>query len=99
LSFATSALAEALNCSEDFIWEQLISASVFNWASDSFARGAYSYETPATAEAKKILQKPEQQTIYFAGEALGRTTGTVEAALESAEMLLKSDVLELYKVK
>ncbi|MBL7933289.1 MAG: FAD-dependent oxidoreductase [Bacteroidia bacterium] len=99
LSFAALTLAESLNSSEDFIWEQLICASVFNWANDPFARGAYSYETPATASAKKILQTPEQQTIYFAGEALGQTTGTVEAALESAEALLKSDLPELYKVK
>lgn len=99
LSFAVVALAEALNSNEDFIWSKLISASVFNWSSDPFARGAYSYETPATAEAKKILQAAEQQTIYFAGEALGQTTGTVEAALESAETILKSDILELYKVK
>ena len=49
--------------------------------------GGYSYETPQSTNAKKLLTQPLEQTIFFAGEALdyGVMVGTVEAALESGK--------------
>jgi monoamine oxidase len=86
---AISGLAIALNCEEGFIRTLLRGAHSFNWQKDPFARGAYSYLTPLSSSAKKILSHPVQETLYFAGEALGRSSGTVEAALESADELGK----------
>ena len=41
-------------------------------------------------EAQRLFATPLLDTIYFAGEAFGKTMGTVEAALESAEEVVKS---------
>lgn len=83
------ALAEAFNCSKHFIRSQLAGISVFNWAKDDYAKGAYSYTTLKTEQSKKIMSAPLLNTVFFGGEALGKTSGTVEAALESAEELAK----------
>ena len=48
----------------------LISRHVIKWLADPFSHGAYSYVTLATREAKKILNTPVENTLYFAGEAL-----------------------------
>jgi monoamine oxidase len=89
LKKAIAALSYAMNTSETLIMEQLTAASVSNWGTDPYTRGAYSYETPETAEARKILAEPLADAVFFAGEALGDHTGTVEAALESAEKAVK----------
>jgi monoamine oxidase len=62
---------------------ELIAWKIINWAADPFAKGAYSFPTLSTATAKKVLNVPVEQTLFFAGEALyeGDAPGTVEAAL------------------
>lgn len=61
--------------------------SIHDWVADPFCRGAYAYATPETREARKFLNQPISNTIFFAGEAIseGDSMGTVEAAFESAE--------------
>ncbi|MEX8546802.1 MAG: flavin monoamine oxidase family protein [Mucilaginibacter sp.] len=83
LQEAIISLAHIFNVDASFITQKLVSAKVYNWTADPFARGSYSYATLKTASALKILKKPVAQTIYFAGEALfeGEQLGTVEAAL------------------
>lgn len=77
------------------ILQQYIKAShINNWISDPFSKGAYSYNSVTSAAAKKILQTPIANTLFFAGEALSeKFSGTVEAALQSgkevAENILK----------
>jgi len=83
LKKAVNSLAMAMFCSPAFLQEQMVAHKVSNWGTDPYARGAYSYKTPETDEAKKILLKPVAGTIYFAGEALGNNMGTVESAIES----------------
>jgi monoamine oxidase len=58
---------------------------ITNWGNDPFARGGYSYETLQSATAKKVLEEPVNNRLFFAGEALydGSHTGTVEAAFVS----------------
>jgi len=75
--------------SEEFIKENLVAHSVSNWATDVYTKGAYSYETPETVTAKKLLAEPLEATVFFAGEALGDHMGTVESAMESAKHALK----------
>jgi monoamine oxidase len=70
-------------------------ARAINWAHDPFARGAYSWATPATREAQSMLARDDGGSIFFCGEALyrGPDMGTVEAALangqETARALLR----------
>ena len=75
--------------------DQLLTASaVVNWKKDPYSRGAYSYDTVGSIEAKKILNAPIERTIYFAGEAFyeGPSPGTVEAALVSARDVVEKIV-------
>lgn len=72
----------------------LISSHVINWLADPFSYGAYSYVTLTTREARNILNTPVKDTLFFAGEALadGPHAGTVEAALSSANSVVKKIV-------
>jgi monoamine oxidase len=54
-----------------------------DWTADPYARGAYSYFKVGAANAGRSLSRPEGRTLFFAGEAVGDDTGTVEAALKS----------------
>jgi monoamine oxidase len=60
---------------------------VFNWLQDEYASGAYTFSMPASPIAKKILNAPVENTVYFAGEGTyeGNAPGTVEAALSSGK--------------
>ncbi|QNF33015.1 FAD-dependent oxidoreductase [Adhaeribacter swui] len=87
LSEALTTLALLFDTSVAYLREQLVAQQVFNWAADPFARGAYAYATVGGTTARQILNIPEANTLYFAGEALyeGTAIGTVEAALASGK--------------
>jgi monoamine oxidase len=77
--------------------DQLLEAvHIDDWQADPFSRGAYSYIAVGGINAPKILAKPINDTLYFAGE--GTSTeglgGTVDAALitgrRAAEQVLNS---------
>ncbi|MET3980701.1 monoamine oxidase [Mucilaginibacter sp. UYP25] len=74
---------------------KLIAYRIMNWTADPFCRGSYAYDTVEATEARKVLNTPIEDTIFFAGEYLydGTAMGTVEAALTSglevAEKILK----------
>jgi monoamine oxidase len=55
------------------------------WSNNEFSKGGYSYNTFESGKAKKQLQIPIDNKVYFAGEAIyaGESQGTVEAALSS----------------
>jgi monoamine oxidase len=61
------------------------SAQFHNWRNDPFAYGAYSYVPVGGLEARKVLTRPVQGTLFFAGEATASAgfQGTVHGALES----------------
>jgi monoamine oxidase len=63
----------------------MVAARAIDWASDPFARGAYSYATLETRRAQAELASSDGSAILLSGEALyrGRDMGTVEAALSS----------------
>jgi monoamine oxidase len=69
----------------------LTASHVVKWQTNSFSVGAYSYSKLFTKAARKLLNEPVQDTIYFAGEALydGEAGGTVEAALHSGYSVSK----------
>jgi len=67
--------------------EQFEGAHFHDWQADPFACGAYSYVTAGGASARKLLAKPLQGTLFFAGEAADTEgeSGTVAGALQSGE--------------
>jgi monoamine oxidase len=69
----------------------LITSKIINWTAEPFTRGSYSYDTVASAEARKILDTGVDDTLFFAGEYLydGPAMGTVEAALTSGQGVAK----------
>jgi len=69
------------------IKEKLSAAKIFNWQKNELALGGYSYSTPGSDEARKLLNTPIDNTIFFSGEALyqGNSPGTVEAAIIQAK--------------
>lgn len=96
LALADQSLSYVLNMSQPDLDKSIDARAVFNWRSDPFARCAYSYAKVESAEARKLLIQPIEDTLFFAGEALydGPEMGTVEAALQSgsnqAERLLST---------
>ena len=68
------------------IKKNVLQSYVFNWKKSEFVLGGYTYSMPKSPEARKLLNTPIANTVFFAGEALyeGDSPGTVEAALQSA---------------
>jgi monoamine oxidase len=81
---ALGSLAQNFAVSADGLKGLLIAARAINWAADPFARGAYSYATPSTAQLLARLDRAHER-VWFSGEAFygGPEMGTVEAALAS----------------
>lgn len=69
---------------------------IYDWGSDPFSRGAYSYVTVGGMTVRSKLAKPIDDTLFFAGEALDTSgqASTVAGALTSgqraAEQILSS---------
>jgi monoamine oxidase len=87
LELALTSLSNIFKIEFGELHSELIASKVLNWLIDPYARGAYSYATPQTAEAIAELLKPIDNKIYFSGEALyqGEVGGTVEAALATGQ--------------
>jgi monoamine oxidase len=62
-----------------------------DWLGDPYARGAYSYPIVGGSEAAKVLARPVQQTLFFAGEAMDSEmrSGTVHGAIGSGRRAAK----------
>jgi monoamine oxidase len=82
-----AALGHLFNIDNVNLQQQLVSFHFHNWSSDTFFRGAYSYEVVGGAETIQNLQQPVEDTLFFAGEGLhnGPEIGTVEGALQSGK--------------
>lgn len=95
LEKALTSLAAIFDLSSTDLKEKLSSSAVFNWKKDKHTLGAYSYGTPESHEALQILNTPIENTLFFAGEALyaGPHPGTVEAAIVSAELVVKKLIM------
>lgn len=84
---ALESLSSAFNISFDALHKKLLSHVITDWSTVEHICGGYSYNTIYSVDAKKILNQPVNNTVYFAGEALyeGISEGTVEAALISGK--------------
>jgi monoamine oxidase len=85
LAMGLASLAGTFGLPAEDLRRDLVAARAINWANDRFARGAYSYATLRTHEARSALLATRGAPVLFAGEALyrGSERGTVEAALAS----------------
>ena len=95
LQQALTSLSNVFKIAPDLLKQKLVAWHVANWTAEPYTRGSYAYDTVASLQARKLLQQPVEDTLYFAGEYLydGPAMGTVEAALTSgrnvAEKILK----------
>jgi monoamine oxidase len=85
LRLSLQSLAKIFNRDIDNLRNKLIAFSVANWTTEPYTRGSYAYDTIAAPQARKVLNMPVDNTLFFAGEYLyeGNIMGTVEAALTS----------------
>jgi monoamine oxidase len=96
LQLSLGSLSNIFKLSVDELKSKLVAWNTINWTADPFTRGSYSYDRLASPRARKLLNEPVEDTLFFAGEYLyeGPAMGTVEAALISgkyvAERILKS---------
>jgi monoamine oxidase len=95
LQTALFSLSSIFKIAPAVLREELANYKIINWLNDPFIKGGYSYNTLHSEEAKKVLIKPIDDKIYFAGEAVSQSDsqGTVESArqsgYDSADLLLK----------
>jgi monoamine oxidase len=67
-----------------------------NWAHDPFTRGAFSAALPGGQWARKALQDPVRERLFFAGEAVHETLwGTVGGAWESGTRAAQAAIKHL----
>jgi monoamine oxidase len=96
LQLTLTSLSNIFKIDTEELKGKLIAWEVVNWTAEAYTRGSYAYDKVESPEAKKLLQQPVNNTIYFAGEYLydGPAIGTVEAALTSgknaAELVLET---------
>ncbi len=85
VAMGLDSLAEIFELPVERLRRELVAQRAINWGNDPFARGAYSYATPQTRDAQRLLKRLDLGAIFFSGEALyaGPDMGTVEAALAS----------------
>jgi monoamine oxidase len=87
LDLALHSLSNVFQKTIEELNKMLVASAVVNWKNNSYSNGAYSYDTVESIQAKKLLNTPIVDTIFFAGEGFyeGPSPGTVEAALVSAK--------------
>jgi monoamine oxidase len=90
LKEALRSLSEIFLMSIAGIESQLVAHHIRNWIKEPFTRGAYAYEKVTSKHARRVLNIPLEDTLYFAGEAIyeGPQRGTVEGALLSVKEII-----------
>lgn len=80
-------LARITGASATTLARELVSWHAHNWSTDPWSRGAYSYVRVGGVPAHERFADPVEDTLYFAGEAVGSGghIGTVHGAMASGE--------------
>ncbi len=96
IAMAFDALCYIFDTNKSFLDKNLSAKKIVKWQTDPYSLGAYSYATVESAKAKKILAKPVEETIFFAGEALsdGINMATLEEALASGIIAAKNILMK-----
>jgi monoamine oxidase len=78
--------------------DRLTAFKIVNWTNEPFTLGSYAYDTIASPVSREVLNRPVENTLFFAGDYLysGHAMGTVEAALTSGK-LTAENILMLSK--
>ena len=86
LQLAIESLSAIFSMTQEQLRSLLTAWHVAQWKLNPYSLGAYSFNMLPTTNARQLLQKPVENTIYFAGEGYydGVNGGTVEAAFVSA---------------
>jgi monoamine oxidase len=84
---ALDSLSQHLGMPRREIEAQVVGHWSHDWATDPYARGAYSYGEVNGLEAAQRFARPRENTLFFAGEATDSTgrSGTVHGALASGQ--------------
>ncbi|THU40419.1 FAD-dependent oxidoreductase [Niastella caeni] len=92
LQHAFQSLSNIFRLPADQLKALLTATHVVRWQTNPYCLGAYSYSKLFTTAARKLLNEPIQNTLFFAGEAYydGEAGGTVEAAFASVNKLVSS---------
>jgi monoamine oxidase len=92
LELALQSLANIFRKDVQELRAKLIAFNCANWNAEPYTRGSYAYDMVPSANARKILTKPVDNVLFFAGEYLynGPAMGTVEAALTSGSEAAKN---------
>ena len=87
LQKALASLSSIFKTPTEQLYRKLRGFYTTNWITDPYCQGGYAYETVNGAVFRQLLQKPVENTLFFAGEALhqGPEIGTVEGALCSGK--------------
>lgn len=95
---AVKALARVLDVPRANIENLLDVYYVYDWQSDPFTRGAYSYVPVGGLDAQAALAQPVDDTLFFAGEATHSEGhhGTVHGAIATGKRAAK-EVLQSVK--
>jgi len=88
---AIASLTTIFKVDRKFIVSELVSAHTYNWQTDEFALGAYSYPGVGGTDAPDLLAASIEKTLYFAGEATNTEGhwGTVHGAIGSARRAVR----------
>jgi monoamine oxidase len=74
----------------------LRAAYSYDWTTDPYIRGGYSYGRVGAAQAREVLRLPVENTLFLSGEALGEegrnatVPGALTSGLGSADAVLRS---------
>lgn len=75
---------------------EMVSCEYHNWTKDIYAEGAYSYVSKDGLDVSKQLSRPNENTIFWAGEALqpdsarASVHGAIQSGKKAATELLKT---------
>ena len=93
---AVAALARSLGMTRKHIAGAITAAWTYDWGSDPFARGAYSYSMVGGSDAAKTLARAVEDTLFFAGEACdgegrnGTVHGAIASGMRAARQIVRS---------
>jgi monoamine oxidase len=81
---ALISLSQFLGLSAESLAQRLERSVLADWQADPFSRGAYSYTAVGGYNARAVLARPIEDTLFYAGEAThAGQSGTVAGAIAS----------------
>jgi monoamine oxidase len=90
---ALASLSIFLGVTAESLSQKLEWSRVADWQADPFSRGAYSYTGVGGNDARAVLARPVEGTLFFAGEAThegqsGTVAGAISTGYRAAEEIL-----------